>query len=77
MPNTVRNLAYPPSNPTPDYADAWGRPTLAGAWAVHAAIALALMPVYLLVLRGLVGPPVTVVVVAALACFLVALLRQL
>jgi hypothetical protein len=54
VPNTLRNLAYPVSNPTPaDYATAWGGPTLAGAWAVHAALALALVPVWLAVLRGL------------------------
>lgn len=54
LPNTVRNLAYPLSNPAPaDHATAWGGPTLAGAWAVHAGPALALVPVWLGVLRGL------------------------
>lgn len=96
VPNTVRNLLYPLASPTAaDYADAWGGPTLAGAWAVHALIAIALVPVYLLVLRGVVGlqtrlreallqdrstwwaAPVTVVVIAGLGTFLVALLRQL
>lgn len=50
-PNTVRNLLY--GFVVDDYATAWGGPSLAGAWAVHAAIALALVPVGLWLVRGL------------------------
>ncbi|MGW4326372.1 hypothetical protein ACWEKR_10830 [Nocardia sp. NPDC004573] len=31
----------------------WGGPTLAGAWAVHAALGVGLLPVWLLILAGL------------------------
>ena len=51
-PNTLRNLLY--GFVVGDgYTDAWGGPTLAGAWAVHAAIALAAVPVGLWLVRGL------------------------
>jgi hypothetical protein len=51
--NTMRQLVYPLTHTTKsDYVNAWGGPTLAGAWAAHVAIAAALVPVYLLVLRG-------------------------
>ena len=52
VPNTIRNLLYGVF-PEGDYSHAWGGPTLAGAWAVHAAGALALVPVGLWLLRGL------------------------
>jgi hypothetical protein len=52
VPNTIRNLLY--GFVVGDgYRDAWGGPTLAGAWALHAAIALALVPVGLWLVRGL------------------------
>ena len=52
VPNTLRNLLY--GFVVGDgYRDAWGGPTLAGAWAVHAVLALALVPVGLWLLRGL------------------------
>lgn len=50
-PNTVRNLLY--GFVVDDYATAWGGPTLAGAWAVHALLALLLVPVGLWLVRGL------------------------
>jgi hypothetical protein len=51
-PNTARNLLY--GFVVGDgYTDAWGGPTLAGAWAVHAVLALALVPVGLWLVRGL------------------------
>src|SRR4051794_10421608 len=51
-PNTLRNLLY--GFVVGDgYTDAWGGPTLAGAWAVHAAVALAVLPVGLWLVRGL------------------------
>jgi len=34
--NTVRNLGYPIWYAASDYHQAWGGPTLAGVWAVHA-----------------------------------------
>ena len=52
VPNTVRNVLYG-AFPEGDYSHAWGGPTLAGAWAVHAAGALALLPVGLWLVRGL------------------------
>jgi hypothetical protein len=52
VPNTIRNLLY--GFVVGDgYRDAWGGPTLAGAWAVHAVLALALVPVGLWLVRGL------------------------
>ncbi len=51
VPNTVRNLLY--GLVVDDHATAWGGPGLAGAWAVHAAGALALVPVGLWLVRGL------------------------
>lgn len=52
VPNTIRNLLY--GFVVGDgYRDAWGGPTLAGAWAVHAALVLALLPVGLWLVRGL------------------------
>jgi hypothetical protein len=52
VPNTIRNLLYGVF-PEGDYSHAWGGPTLAGAWAVHAAGALALVPVGIWLVRGL------------------------
>jgi hypothetical protein len=54
-PNTVRNVLLYPITDDSDVARAWGGPTLAGAWAVHAALALLLLPVELWMLRGLSG----------------------
>lgn len=51
-PNTVRNLLYGLVTDG-SYAHSWGGPTLAGAWAVHALGALALVPVGLWLVRGL------------------------
>ncbi|MEU1960726.1 hypothetical protein [Nocardia sp. NPDC019304] len=36
-----------------DLEKSWGGPTLAGAWAVHAALGVGLLPVWLLILAGL------------------------
>jgi hypothetical protein len=51
----VLNLAYP-ARPllgmNGDYSDAWGGPTLAGAWAVHALGGVALWLLVAWVLRG-------------------------
>jgi hypothetical protein len=54
-PNTVRNVLLYPITDGDDVARAWGGPTLAGAWAVHAALALLLLPVELWLLRALTG----------------------
>ena len=54
-PNTVRNVLLYPFTDGDEVARAWGGPTLAGAWAVHAAGALLLLPVALWLLRGLTG----------------------
>jgi hypothetical protein len=54
-PNTVRNVLLYPITDGDAVARAWGGPTLAGAWAVHAALALLLLPVELWLLRGLAG----------------------
>ncbi|MEV6280707.1 hypothetical protein [Nocardia sp. NPDC051832] len=48
----VRGIAYPLLTEG-DYEHSWGGPTLAGAWAVHAALGLALLPVFALALAGL------------------------
>jgi hypothetical protein len=54
-PNTVRNVLLYPITDGTGVTRAWGGPTLAGAWAVHAALALLLLPVELWLLRGLTG----------------------
>jgi len=54
-PNTVRNVLLYAVTDGGGVARAWGGPTLAGAWAVHAALGLALLPVELWLLRGLAG----------------------
>jgi hypothetical protein len=54
-PNTVRNVLLYPITDGTGVARAWGGPTLAGAWAVHATLALLLLPVELWLLRGLTG----------------------
>jgi hypothetical protein len=54
-PNTVRNVLLYPITDGDDVATAWGGPTLAGAWAVHAAGALLLLPLELWLLRALTG----------------------
>ena len=52
VPNTIRNLLY--GFVVGDgYTDAWGGPTLAGAWTLPAVLALALVPVGLWLVRGL------------------------
>ncbi|MBF6384228.1 hypothetical protein IU444_08790 [Nocardia farcinica] len=48
----TRGLAYPVLTGD-DYANSWGGPTLAGAWAVHAVLGVALLPVWLLAIAGL------------------------
>ncbi|MFI6044987.1 hypothetical protein ACIA8C_25385 [Nocardia sp. NPDC051321] len=47
----VRGLLYPLL--TDGYENAWGGPTLAGAWSTHLLIGVVLVPVWLLVLAGL------------------------
>jgi hypothetical protein len=54
-PNTVRNVLLYPITDGDSVARSWGGPTLAGAWAVHAALALLPLPVELWLLRGLAG----------------------
>jgi hypothetical protein len=54
-PNTVRNLLLYPITDRSSYARSWGGPTLAGAWAVHATLALVTLPIPLWMLRGLTG----------------------
>ncbi|MEV0032144.1 hypothetical protein [Nocardia sp. NPDC050793] len=48
----VRGVAYPLVGAN-DYENSWGGPTLAGAWAVHAALGVGLLPVWLAALAGL------------------------
>lgn len=36
-----------------DLESSWGGPTLAGAWATHAALGIGLLPIWLLILAGL------------------------
>lgn len=48
-----RGICYPLVTGEDDLAGSWGGPTLAGAWAVHAALGIGLLPVWLLVLAGL------------------------
>lgn len=52
-PNTIRNVLLYPITDGDEVARAWGGPGLAGAWAVHAALALLILPVELGMLRGL------------------------
>ncbi len=54
-PNTVRNVLLYPLTDGSTAARSWGGPSLAGAWAVHAALALVLLPLELWALRGLTG----------------------
>ncbi|NUT53967.1 MAG: hypothetical protein HOV94_42770 [Saccharothrix sp.] len=56
-PDAIGALGHP-FTPDPDaFGGAWGGPTLAGAWAAHALIALAMQAVCLLVLRALYRRP--------------------
>lgn len=48
---SIRGLLYPLVGG--EYSNAWGGPTLAGAWAVHALIALVLAPVIVAVIAAL------------------------
>lgn len=50
-PDTVGTLGHPFTS-DPLLADAWGGPTLAGAWAVHALVASTIQLVCLVVLHG-------------------------
>jgi hypothetical protein len=50
--NTARNLTYGIWYGPSDYHEAWGGPTLAGAWAVHAAGGLLFLYVGLWIIRG-------------------------
>ena len=54
-PNTVRNVLPYPITDGSGAARSWGGPTVAGAWAVHAALALVILPVELWMIRGLTG----------------------
>ncbi|WP_067563567.1 hypothetical protein [Nocardia acidivorans] len=47
----VRGVAYP-LIAAHDYRNSWGGPTLAGAWAVHAALGVGLLPLWLLLPAG-------------------------
>jgi Putative sensor len=49
----VANLAYPLRPDSDDLSNAWGGPSLAGAWAVHGAAGLALLFVVPWVVHGL------------------------
>ncbi|GEM29218.1 hypothetical protein NN3_02250 [Nocardia neocaledoniensis NBRC 108232] len=48
----VRGLLYPLVAAN-DYENSWGGPTLAGAWAVHAAVSLVVAPLFVGVVAGL------------------------
>ncbi|WP_194813603.1 hypothetical protein [Nocardia sp. XZ_19_385] len=48
----VRGIAYPLLTGD-DYENSWGGPTLGGAWAVHAALGIGLLPVWAIGLAGL------------------------
>ncbi|WP_106616415.1 hypothetical protein [Saccharothrix carnea] len=54
-PDTVGAIGHP-FTADPDLGEAWGGPTLAGAWLVHALIALGIQAGCLLVLRALYRP---------------------
>lgn len=54
-PDTVGAIGHP-FTADPGLGGAWGGPTLAGAWAVHALIALGLQAVCLTVVRALYRP---------------------
>jgi len=51
--NTLRNLTYPLWYADTDYHQAWGGPTLAGVWAVHAVGGLAFLAVCVCLIDGL------------------------
>ncbi|MEU0938842.1 hypothetical protein [Embleya sp. NPDC005971] len=51
--NTLRNLTYPIWYGDTDYHHAWGGPTLAGVWAVHAIGGLAFLAVCLCLIKAL------------------------
>jgi hypothetical protein len=53
VPNTVRCVLLYGLTDGGSADTAWGGPTLAGAWVVHAILALALVPVYLALFAGL------------------------
>lgn len=90
-PNTVRAVLLYGLMGDGDYSASWGGPTLAGAWMVHAAIALALVPFELGLIRAigelharLLEPdrptwvmPGALLLGAVGAVFVVALVRQL
>ncbi|MFB8275632.1 hypothetical protein [Nocardia colli] len=48
----VRGVFYPLLT-SGGYGNAWGGPSLAGAWSVHALIGVALLPVWLLLVAGI------------------------
>ncbi|WP_459959488.1 sensor domain-containing protein [Nocardia sp. IFM 10818] len=48
----VRGIFYPLVAAS-GYENAWGGPTLAGAWAVHAALGVGLLPVWAVLLAGI------------------------
>ncbi|MFI6865743.1 sensor domain-containing protein [Nocardia sp. NPDC050406] len=48
----VRGIFYPLVT-SGDYENSWGGPTLAGAWAVHAALGVGLLPVWTALLAGI------------------------
>lgn len=50
--NTARNLTYGVWYGPSDYHEAWGGPTLAGAWAVHAIGGLLFLYAGLWLIRG-------------------------
>ena len=54
-PNTVRNVLLYGLTDGGSTETSWGGPTLAGAWATHAAIALALLPVYFVIFTGILA----------------------
>lgn len=58
--NTLRNLTYPIWYGDTDYHDAWGGPTLAGVWAVHAIGGLAFFAVCLCLIKALTDVQATV-----------------
>lgn len=89
-PNTIRNvLLY--GLVGGDTTHSWGGPTLAGAWLVHASLAIALLPVELALMQGIASlhalflddrrpwwiQPLALLVAAAGTLVVVALVHQL
>lgn len=55
-PDTIGALGHPFTDDPARLGGAWGGPTLAGAWAVHAAIALGVQAICLVAVQALYRP---------------------